>query len=152
MTTFSLASQLLHVIKNSDRKRLRAVKFLFILHFKTFISSRINPFSTLKKGWNYILVSMFVCLFVCLFVYSHISISKSRTGKTECKQRHREYSVLLAHTCCGHTGEHGLINFVDTKAKCRHKKKLSCKVIFRQVFIRVYRLEIQYCLLRHGTS
>jgi hypothetical protein len=23
--------------------------------------------------------------------------------------------------------EHGLINYIDTKAKCRHKKKLTCK-------------------------
>jgi len=28
-------------------------------------------------------------------------------------------------------------------AKCRHPKKLTCKGTFRQVFIRVYRLEIQ---------
>jgi hypothetical protein len=134
------------VIKNSERKRLRAVQFFCILHFKTFISSRINLIST--KTVYCILVSMFVCL----FVYSHISIRKSRNGKTECKQRHRECSVLLAHTCCGHTGEHGLINFIDTKAKCRHLKKFTCKGTLRQVFIRVYRLEIQCCLLRHGAS
>jgi hypothetical protein len=36
---------------------------------------------------------------------------------------------------------HGLINYKDTKAKCRHLKKLSC--ILRHMFIRVYRLEIQ---------
>jgi hypothetical protein len=38
---------------------------------------------------------------------------------------------------------HGLINYLDTKAKCRHLKKITCKEILRQVFIRVYRLEIQ---------
>ncbi len=38
---------------------------------------------------------------------------------------------------------HGLINNIDTKAKCRHLKKLTCKGTLRQVFIRVYRLEIQ---------
>jgi hypothetical protein len=37
---------------------------------------------------------------------------------------------------------HGLINCKDTKAKCRHQKKLICKGTLRQVFIRVYRLEI----------
>jgi hypothetical protein len=36
---------------------------------------------------------------------------------------------------------HGLINYEDTTAKCRHLKKLTCKGTLRQVFIRVYRLE-----------
>ncbi len=43
-------------------------------------------------------------------------------------------------------GEHGLINYIDTEAKCRHLKKLkklTCKGTLRQVFIRVYRLEIK---------
>ncbi len=31
----------------------------------------------------------------------------------------------------------GLINYVDTKAKCRHLKILTCKGTLRQVFIRV---------------
>ncbi len=35
--------------------------------------------------------------------------------------------------------KHGLKNYMDTKAKCRHLKKLT----LRQVFIRVYRLVIQ---------
>ncbi len=37
----------------------------------------------------------------------------------------------------------GLINCIDTKAKCCHLKKLTCKETLRQVFIRVSRLEIQ---------
>jgi hypothetical protein len=37
----------------------------------------------------------------------------------------------------------GIDSYMDTKAKCRHLKKLSCKETLRQVFIRVYRLEIQ---------
>jgi hypothetical protein len=41
---------------------------------------------------------------------------------------------------------HGLINYTDTKAKCRHLKKITCKGILRQVFIRVYR-EIQSVML-----
>jgi hypothetical protein len=35
------------------------------------------------------------------------------------------------------THNHGLINYIDTKAKCRHLKKLACKGTLRQVFIRV---------------
>ncbi len=37
---------------------------------------------------------------------------------------------------------HGLINYIDNKAKCFHLKKLTCKGTLRQVFIRVYRMEI----------
>ncbi len=36
---------------------------------------------------------------------------------------------------------HGLINYKDTKTKCRHLKKFTCKGALRLVFIRVYRLE-----------
>ncbi len=42
---------------------------------------------------------------------------------------------------------HRLINYTDTKAKCRHLKKLTCKGTLRQVFIRVYRLEIHSVML-----
>ncbi len=44
---------------------------------------------------------------------------------------------------------HGLINIIDTKAKFRHLKKLTCEGTLRQVFIRFYRLEIQSVML-HG--
>jgi hypothetical protein len=33
---------------------------------------------------------------------------------------------------------HGLINYIDTKAKCRHLKKFTCQGTLRQVFVRVY--------------
>ncbi len=36
---------------------------------------------------------------------------------------------------------HGLINYIDNKAKCRYLKTLTCKGTLRQVFIRIYRLE-----------
>jgi hypothetical protein len=36
---------------------------------------------------------------------------------------------------------------IDTKAKCSHLKKLTCKETLRQVFIRVYRLEIPPVML-----
>jgi hypothetical protein len=42
---------------------------------------------------------------------------------------------------------HGLINYIDDKAKCGHLKKITCKETLRQVFIRVYRLEIQSVVL-----
>jgi hypothetical protein len=41
----------------------------------------------------------------------------------------------------------GQINYRDTKAKCHHLKKFTCKGTLRQVFIRVYRLEIQTVML-----
>ncbi len=34
-----------------------------------------------------------------------------------------------------HGAVHGLINYIDTKAKCRHRKKLTCRGTLRQVFI-----------------
>jgi hypothetical protein len=47
---------------------------------------------------------------------------------------------------------HGLINNIDTKAKCRHLKKLTCKGLLRLVFIREYRLEIQSVKLIFSTQ
>ncbi len=47
---------------------------------------------------------------------------------------------------------HRLINYIDTKAKCRHLKKFTCKVTLRQVLIRVYRLEIQSVMLVFSTQ
>jgi hypothetical protein len=44
---------------------------------------------------------------------------------------------------------HGLINYIDTKAKFRHLNKLT---FLRQVFIRVYRLEIHSVLLVFSTQ
>jgi hypothetical protein len=49
-------------------------------------------------------------------------------------------------------GSHGLNNYIDNKAKCRHLKKLTCKETLRQVFNRVYRLEIQSVMLVFSTK
>ncbi len=46
---------------------------------------------------------------------------------------------------------HGLINFIDTKAKCRHLKNWPSKGTLRQVFICVSRLEIQSVMLVFST-
>jgi hypothetical protein len=42
---------------------------------------------------------------------------------------------------------HEITNNIDTKAKCRHLKKFTCKGTWRQVFIRVYGLVIQSVML-----
>jgi hypothetical protein len=34
-----------------------------------------------------------------------------------------------------YTQHHGLINYIDTKAKCRHLKKLTCKGTLREVIM-----------------
>jgi hypothetical protein len=47
---------------------------------------------------------------------------------------------------------HGLINYIDTKAKCRQLKKLTCKGTLRQVFISIYRLEIHSVILVFSTQ
>ncbi len=44
-----------------------------------------------------------------------------------------------------------LINYRDTKAKCRHLKKFTWKGTLRQVLIRVFRLEIQSVILVFST-
>ncbi len=46
----------------------------------------------------------------------------------------------------------GLINYTDIKAKCRHLIKVTCKGALRQVFLRVYRLEIQSDMLVFSTQ
>jgi hypothetical protein len=51
-----------------------------------------------------------------------------------------------------YTLNHGLINYIHTKAKCRLLKKLTCKGTLRQVFIRVYRLEVQSVMLVFSTQ
>ncbi len=51
------------------------------------------------------------------------------------------HETLVEHRTPEYTIEHGLINYKDTKTKCRRLKKLTCKGTSRQVFIRVYRLE-----------
>ncbi len=45
----------------------------------------------------------------------------------------------------------GLINYKDTKAKCRHLKKVTCKGTSRHECIRVFRLETQSVLLIFST-
>ncbi len=45
-----------------------------------------------------------------------------------------------------------IMDYIDTKSKCRHMKILTCKKTLRQVFIRVYRLEIQSVMLVFSTQ
>jgi hypothetical protein len=40
-----------------------------------------------------------------------------------------------------------LINNIDTKPKCRHLKKFTCKETLWQIFIRVYKLDISSVML-----
>ncbi len=40
--------------------------------------------------------------------------------------------------------DHGLINYIETEAKGCYLKKFTCKGTLRQVFIRVYRLELHF--------
>ncbi len=47
---------------------------------------------------------------------------------------------------------HGLINYMDIKARCRHLKELTCKKALPPVFIRDYRLEIQAVMLVFSTQ
>jgi hypothetical protein len=53
--------------------------------------------------------------------------------------------VRRAHSSCAP-------NNIDIKAKCRHLNKLTCTGTLRQVFIRVYILEIQSVRLVFSTQ
>ncbi len=48
--------------------------------------------------------------------------------------------------------KHGLIKYIDSKAKCRYLKKFTFKGTLRQVFIKVYTLEIQSVMLVFSTQ
>ncbi len=48
-------------------------------------------------------------------------------GQTKCPPT----EFLTDPNCC----QHRIINYIDTKAKCRYLKKLTCKGTLRQVFI-----------------
>ncbi len=61
--------------------------------------------------------------------------------------------ILDTYLICDNLGSnHGVINYTDTKAKCRHLKKFTCEGILRQGFIRVYKLEIQSVMLVFSTQ
>ncbi len=47
---------------------------------------------------------------------------------------------------------HRLINYIDTKAKCRHLKNWSVKGLCGRCFIRVYRLNIKSVMLVFSTQ
>ncbi len=66
-----------------------------------------------------------------------LKLGSTVKGRVNCRSQ--------AH--CRRQGYHGILNYIDTKAKCRHLKKLICKGTLWQVFIRVYRLEIKSVML-----
>ncbi len=47
---------------------------------------------------------------------------------------------------------HGLMIYIDAKAKCRRLNILTCNGTLQQVFIGVYRLEIQSVMLVFSTQ
>ncbi len=89
---------------------------------------------------------------VCLFWLAwEVSVEPYRTAATALWPSSKLYSCYkmfgrkhlpLYWGGGGERGNHGLINNIDFKAKCRHLKKLTSKGTLRQVFIKVYRLEI----------
>ncbi len=53
--------------------------------------------------------------------------------------------LFLVLFFCGFVSvTHGLINYIDTKAKCRRLRKLTCIGTLRQVFVRVYTVDWRY--------
>ncbi len=66
-------------------------------------------------------------------------------------QKCLKYAVVFKK-CGSVEADHGLVNYIDTKANCSHLKKLTGKWTLRQVFIRVFRLEIQSVILVFSTQ
>jgi hypothetical protein len=64
----------------------------------------------------------------------------------------RMYSSLDNNRYSPDKRNHGLNNYIDTKAKCRHLKIMTWKGTLRQVFSRVYRLEIKSVMLVFSTQ
>jgi hypothetical protein len=92
---------------------------------------------------------------VCTYTLRELRPS-TRTGLPNCWTTIKK--ILTGFTpssrpasCVGNTQLviHGLINYIDTKGKCRHLKNID---LFRQLFIRVPRLEIQSVMLVFSTQ
>jgi hypothetical protein len=88
-------------------------------------------YSTQVSGDVYAYAERVICL-KTYTVYTCLAILKS-------VMQGQSSSTVMNHASrlCRRGGDHGLINYEDTKANCRHLKKLTCKGTSRQVFIRV---------------
>jgi hypothetical protein len=74
---------------------------------------------------------------------------KSEKGVTYALKDMQKYLkyALVFKTCGSDEAGHGLVNYLDTKAKCRQLKKFTCK----GTAAGVYRLEIQSVILVFST-
>ncbi len=61
--------------------------------------------------------------------YTGKSISLLETVKVVCNEKIGGSSGASVDSF-----EHGLINYIDTKAKCRHIEKLTCKGTLRKIY------------------
>jgi hypothetical protein len=90
---------------------------------------------------------------VCLFV---ICFSRALFNPFPHNQKLTEFATIQQSLHKQDAKEdapfHGLINYIDTKAKRRYLKKLTCKGTLWHVFIRVYRLERQSVMLVFSTQ
>ncbi len=66
------------------------------------------------------------------------------------KQKRMTVSHLPKLPAFSHVCNNGIINYIDTSAKCRHLTKFTYKGTLRQLFIRLYRLEIRVHSVRGG--
>jgi hypothetical protein len=87
------------------------------------------------------------------------SVIRCQSSILICKFPHRRMQGMLDKLKClylfareSDVYRQGLINYTDTKAKCRHLKNLTSKGILRQVFIKVYRMEIHSVMLVFSTQ
>jgi hypothetical protein len=75
-------------------------------------------------------------------------------GVHKCKQDETLFEIMerIVKAEVRNAWGHGLIDYKDTNTNCRQLKILTCKGTLRQVFVRVYRLEIQSVMLVFSTQ
>ncbi len=114
------------------------------------LSIRIHPPYIEKNPWSIqiIFLHKFLCFCLLLQVFASEVVGFFCLAKPPTLVNISTAPSVITHPRSGVRVKHGLIEYTETKAKCRNlKKKLACKGTLRQVFIRVYRLEMHSDML-----
>ncbi len=104
---------------------------LFLIHIWLCTRSRLN-FLIYEKNFYFL-------FYQCSLAVQLSVASSNPSGPAALR------SICLAfHLAPMVSWKHGLIIYIDTKAKCRHLKIWTCKRTLRQVFIRIYTANWRY--------
>ncbi len=129
--------------------------------FHSRLKSHLNPQKNAEIGLeNFLLINKLFCFVLYIFSwfltgntiecpFIRIIVALRRIPTTCCMGQNSNPSPT-EHKL--HSQSHGLIKYLDTKAKCRHLTKFTCQGTFRQEFISVYRQEILPVMLLFSTQ